>query len=140
MLKKYQLVLAVAAFIVNSKKQILIVEKSPYEMVDAGLWTVPGGKVRPDEHIIDALKREVEEEVGLTIKNYQWIGEDVFLSNNQYFHGEHFYCPVYDEEKIILEKRLLGYRWINKDEVGKYEFHPNITKEIKFVFSKFIKE
>lgn len=140
MLKKYQLVLAVAAFIVNSKKQLLIVKKSPYEMVDAGLWTVPGGKIRPEENIINGLKREVKEEVGLTIKSYQWLAEDVFFNNDQYFHGEHFLCRVADEKKeIILEKNLLDYRWITKKEIKNFEFHPNIAKEIKNILNKFIK-
>ena len=32
------------------------------------LWTLPGGKVRPKEPIEEALRREVEEEIGLKIR------------------------------------------------------------------------
>ncbi len=31
------------------------------------LWSLPGGKVRTDEAIKDALKREIFEEIGLTV-------------------------------------------------------------------------
>jgi ADP-ribose pyrophosphatase len=76
MLKKFYVVLAVGAFIIKNNK-LLIVKKSPYENIDAGLWTIPGGKIEKDEPIIDGLKREVKEEVNLEISDYQWLGEDV---------------------------------------------------------------
>lgn len=80
MLEKYNIVLAVAAFIKRDDGRILIVKKSPEEKVDGGLWTVPGGKVEPSEHIIDALKRETKEESNLEIESYGWLNEDVFES------------------------------------------------------------
>lgn len=33
----------------------------------AGYWEFPGGKVEPDEAILDALKREMQEELGIKV-------------------------------------------------------------------------
>ncbi|MBI3366721.1 NUDIX hydrolase [Candidatus Roizmanbacteria bacterium] len=131
MLNHYKIILAVGAFIMSSKKQILIVKKSPHEKVDGGLWTVPGGKVYQNEPLFNALKREVKEEVGLTIKKYQWIGEDVFENNKYWFHGQHFLCTVAKSSPVILEKNLLDYRWISRKDVKNFEFHPNIRKRLQ---------
>ncbi|MFA5136232.1 MAG: NUDIX domain-containing protein [Patescibacteria group bacterium] len=130
MYEKYPLVLAVASFIVDTRNRILIVEKSLHEKIDPGLWTVPGGKVMPHEHIISALKREVKEEVGLEIVSYTWIGEDVFMSDKTYFHGEHFLCKAKKTAPVKLEKNLVDFAWIYKEDISKYSFHPNIKKRL----------
>lgn len=125
-----KIILAVGAFIVKDhQSKILIVRKSPYEKIDGGLWTIPGGKVNPKEPIISALKREVKEEVGLTIKTYQWIGEDVFQSNSYWFHSQHFLCTVLPSD-IKLEKNLLDFHWLKKDEINNFDFPVNIKKRI----------
>lgn len=136
MLSKYLIILAVAAFIRDEKGRILIVKKSPEEKVDGGLWTVPGGKISPKENIIDGLIREVQEEVGLKISYCKWIGEDVFESGGHWFHGQHFICTVEDTIKIVLEKNLLEYKWISKEDVTQYEFHPNIKKRLLYLFNQ----
>lgn len=133
MYQKYSIILAVGAFIVNNKNQLLIVKKSPYEKVDPGLWTIPGGKVEPKEHIISALKREVFEEVRVKIENYQWIGENVFENNQYVFHAQHFLCKI-NQALIKLEKGLLKYQWINKQEIDEFKYHPNIKKRIKQIY------
>ena len=135
MLEKYLVILCVGAFIRDSEGKILIVKKSLEEKVDGGLWTVPGGKIEPEEHIIDGLKREVMEEVGLHISSYEWLNEDVFPSGGYYFHGHHYLCTA-EPGKIKLEQKLENYAWITKEDLDSYEFHPNIRKELDFVFSK----
>lgn len=130
MYDKYPIVLAVAAFIKDKNDKILIVKKSLHEQIDPGLWTIPGGKVRPEEPIVSALKREVEEEVGLQIDSFQWIGEDVFTSNDKFFHAQHFLCENVKVKKIKLEKNLIEFKWISKKELASYEFPPNIKKRL----------
>ena len=95
MYEKYNTILSVGAFIFNQNKELLIVKKSPKEQIDAGLWTIPGGKIYPQEHILVGLKREVLEEVGLEIESMKWIGEDVFQDRNSMFHAEHFICQTH---------------------------------------------
>ena len=129
MYEKYPIVLAVTAFI-NKKGKILIIKKSPLEQIDPGLWTVPGGKVKPEEPIIDALTREVEEEVGLRIKNYEWIGEDVFIGSGKYFHAQHFLCEPTIMQTIKLENKLEAFSWILKKDIKQYTFPINIKKRL----------
>ncbi|MFI5240210.1 MAG: NUDIX hydrolase [Candidatus Saccharimonadia bacterium] len=134
---KYLVVLAVAAFIVSPENEILIVKKIPGSHIDAGLWTIPGGKVEPDEGLITALIREVKEEVGFQIKNWNFIGEDVFLhgENSYYYHGLHFYCRVPNKPVVELEPgAFTDFAWVTHDKVKNYEFHPNILREIENVF------
>ena len=133
MYEHYLIVYCLGAFIVDERKRILIVKKSLRELIDAGMWVVPGGKVKPDENVIDALKREVKEEVDLSIKSYQWIGEDVFKVDNKYFHAAHFLCKAKSTEKVRLEKNLLEYRWITKKEVKNFKIPRNL--KMRFLLS-----
>ncbi len=136
MLKNYCVVLAVGAFIVN-KKKILIVKKSPNEFIDAGLWTVPGGKIYPEENIVNGLKREVKEEVNLEITDYQWIGEDVFENNSFIYHAQHFLCKTLNKN-VKLEKKLTEFHWLSKKELANFEFPINIKKRLKEIFTKYL--
>lgn len=137
MYEHYLIVYALGAFILDEKNRLLIIKKSSREQIDAGLWVVPGGKVKPDEHITDALKREVLEEVGLEIKSWEWIGEDVFKVGDKYFHAPHFVCRVKSTKKITLEKNMEEYRWITKKEMAKYPMPDGFLKQTINVFNKF---
>ena len=135
MYEKYISILAVGAFIFNEKDELLIVKKSPKEQIDAGLWTIPGGKVYPNEPILEALAREVKEEVRLDIITHTWIGEDVFVVSDRYFHAQHLQCTV-KSGPVILEAKLTEYEWIKGDNVKKYDFPLNIKNRINELFKK----
>jgi len=140
MYKHYLVVYCLGAFIIDEKKRLLIVKKSPNEAIDAGLWVVPGGKVKAEENVISALKREVKEETGLSVVSYQWIGEDVFKVDGKYFHAAHFFCKVKSTNKIKLEKSLLEYKWITKSQVSNFQIPKNLKKEILNVLSIWIRK
>jgi len=135
MLRKFYVILAIGAFILKDKK-ILIVKKSSLEKIDAGLWTVPGGKIEKNEPIIDGLKREIKEEVNLDVCNYQWIGEDVFDSNGFWFHVQHFLCQTKNSD-VKLEKNLTDFHWLKKAEIDNFNLPKNIKKRINEIFEKY---
>lgn len=133
MYKKYQIVLAVAAFIINKDNQLLIVKKSPYERIDPELWVVPGGKIKPKEKLINGLKREIKEEVNLDIVSYKWINENVFENHGFYFHAQHFLCKVKNIKEIKLEKSLTDYLFISKKDIKKYQIPQGLLETMKMI-------
>ncbi|WP_020420226.1 NUDIX domain-containing protein [Amycolatopsis sp. ATCC 39116] len=54
---------AVAAVVRNEAGEILMIERT-----DNGLWALPGGAQDLGESVVDAVRREVEEETGLTVE------------------------------------------------------------------------
>ncbi len=53
---------SVRALIVDTDDRVLLVR---FEFPDATVWALPGGGVEPDEEPLDALQRELAEELGL---------------------------------------------------------------------------
>lgn len=70
--KKYPRV-CVSAAIVNPEGRVLVTRRSE-KVWYPGTWCIPGGHVDGGEDWISALRKEVMEEVGLTIRNEVLIG------------------------------------------------------------------
>lgn len=78
--------------IFNPNKEILI-DKRPGHLEMGGWWEFPGGKVEENETVEQALKRELKEEVGITVKKCQ-----------PFFKTE-FTCP---DKLLILDAWQIG--------------------------------
>jgi len=58
--------LQVVCALIEQDGQVLCAQRSPI-MRHPGLWEFPGGKIQPNEEPIAALKREIFEELGVSI-------------------------------------------------------------------------
>ena len=64
----------VAAAVIERPDGSFLLAQRPAGKVYAGYWEFPGGKVDPGETAADALKREIHEELGITVlRAYPWI-------------------------------------------------------------------
>ena len=63
---------AACALVEDDDGRILLTRRAwePY----AGMWDVPGGFIGEQEHPLDALRRELLEETGLTVEPTEWYG------------------------------------------------------------------
>lgn len=57
--------MAVGAFAFDARGRLLLVQRG--RPPAQGLWSVPGGKVKWGETLVDACRREVQEETGIQI-------------------------------------------------------------------------
>ncbi|WP_374763733.1 NUDIX domain-containing protein [Yunchengibacter salinarum] len=55
------------AVVVSRDGKILVLRKS------SGLYDLPGGKLEPGEDLFDGLRREILEEIGLSVKRFTFI-------------------------------------------------------------------
>jgi 8-oxo-dGTP diphosphatase len=62
-----KLLLVVAAALVDVDRRVLLARRPKGKPLE-GLWEFPGGKMDPSERPEDALIRELNEELGITVK------------------------------------------------------------------------
>lgn len=63
----------VAAVIYNLERDAILLAKRPKHLHKGGLWEFPGGKVEVNEMPVDALARELNEELGIKVTEFHQL-------------------------------------------------------------------
>ena len=122
--KKEHIVTSVVAVIVDDEGRVLLTRRSIPPFQD--LWVMPGGKIDLGEPILEALKREVYEEVGLEIEVDGLI--DVFEhltpgDDNCHFVILYYRCRPLHLDVIHNEDEVAEAVWVSGSELSDYEIH-----------------
>ncbi len=109
----------VAALIVRNNS-VLICQRTKYQPM--GLkWEFPGGKIEPGEEAPQALRRELEEELGISAT----IGEKVTTAQHHYKKGGavelHFY-RVAEFEGELKNQIFEQIRWVDRRDLPRFDF------------------
>lgn len=100
----------VAAAIVRDGR--VYAARRPLHKREGGNWELPGGKVEPGESEVDALVREIAEELGCVVRPDARIGEsrvgDVRLCA--------YRCALVAGEPALTEH--IDARWLGASELG----------------------
>ena len=106
--------------IIINKNKILVAQRS-IQKEHPLKWEFPGGKIKVNENPIDALKREIKEELSVDVKKYK------FLLDYEYDYQDikkiHLYFYKIDEYvgkvRNIEHNQLL---WIQRNDLEKLDF------------------
>lgn len=101
--------------IVEKQEKILLIQREKGDFV--GLWAIPGGKVEECEHIDDAVKREMQEEIGIDMEFKEVLGISTEIMHDKNCTSLLYVChlAMNDEEKI--KNTEFKYKWFSKDEI-----------------------
>ena len=118
-----KIVLVVAAALVDSDGRVLIAQRPDGKQL-AGQWEFPGGKVEPGETPEMALIRELEEELGIVVKQ-ACLAPFVFASHT--YDTFHLLMPLYlirrwEGEPEAREHKAL--KWVRPNDMRNYEMPP----------------
>ncbi len=116
-------VLVVAAALVDSDGRVLIAQRPEGKQL-GGLWEFPGGKVEPGETPEIALIRELEEELGIVVKQ-ACLAPFVFASHT--YETFHLLMPLYlirrwEGEPEAKEHKAI--KWVRPNDMGNYPMPP----------------
>lgn len=89
---------------------------------DGGRWELPGGKVQPNESDAQALIRELDEELGITIEVTGSLGVSEYERPNLTIHLVGLLCRCVDGELEAREHTEL--RWARANELSTLDWAP----------------
>lgn len=114
----------VVGLVRNRQSQLLLCRMSPDRGVFPGQWGLPGGGIEPGETMEQALRREMQEELGIDIDD---IRPECFKDGRHtktfadgstrdvYMIFLLFHCRAVQEE-LDLNEEFSEYRWVREDE------------------------
>ena len=107
------------ATIYNTKtNKVLLLQRNDGNNV----WEIPGGKRENNEDIVDALKREVQEETDLIINEYKLVYVSPIFESHPVlkpFLNIGYLCFA-EESEISISNEHLDYKWVSVEELPNY--------------------
>ncbi|NRB40921.1 MAG: 8-oxo-dGTP diphosphatase MutT [Pseudomonadales bacterium] len=110
----------VAGIIWSQDKTEILISKRPDHLHKGGFWEFPGGKVEAAEQEVEALRRELQEELS------------VIFTESDFFQNIHFEYPektvdlnfyhVYGVGEKIVANEGQEWRWVKVAELTEYTF------------------
>lgn len=126
----------------------LIVKRADWEKAFPSKWTLPGGKLEISDYVLrkkdttdhwynvleDVLRREMLEEVGLTVENFGYVASMVYI------RSDGVPCVIVNlsasvkegiNEQINLCNALTEFAWVTLDEAKNYDLIEGIYGELE---------
>ena len=94
-----------------------------------GAWGLPGGKLEFGETLLDGMKRECMEELGLFPTFHRLIPLETFTSADSLFEYHTWICLVADEFVPTLNNEHLGYAWLDSGNFPR-PMHPGLWNTV----------
>ena len=117
--------------IIQKEDRFLFIKRSNYIDTAAGYWCPVSGRLEENETQIEALQREVKEEVGLSVKALKKICE-IPSHNNQFIL--HFWTTeIISGEASVASDEATDIRWVTLEQMK--QLHPVFDEDIQ-VFEK----
>lgn len=121
--------------IIQKTDTFLFIKRSDYTGVAAGYWCPVSGRVEENETQIEALEREVKEEVGLSVKAVKKFCE-IPTHDNQF--KLHFWTTeIISGEASVTSNEATDFRWVTLKQMK--QLAPVFEEDIR-VFEKLVND
>jgi isopentenyl-diphosphate Delta-isomerase len=112
---------AFSVFIFNSNGELLLQQRAKSKYHSAGLWTnTCCSHPRPNELVLDAAKRRLDEEMGLVLeleKKFDFIYKTPFDNDLTEHEFDHVFVGYTDNAPVINRDEVENYKWKSIEEI-----------------------
>ena len=112
----------------NTRRYLYLMRADPKH---PGSWGLPGGRVKSDETLLQAIHRECQEELGQMPSYHRMMPLEKFTTADLVFEYHTFFCTVGDEFQPVLNQEHLGYAWIDSGTWPR-PMHPGLWSTVNF--------
>lgn len=122
----------VKALIKNSRGEYLFMRRSTILATDVSepSWDIPGGRIEPDEYLPEALKREIQEEIGHEIQSTPDLiaAQDIFVPTKELHVVRLTYILNEDVDDIDLSEEHEEYVWVHESQLETVNAEPYLAE------------
>lgn len=106
---------------VDNLEEILLVRRGP-DQSGAGFWEFPGGKVENGETEIEALQREIQEELGLDLEVGSLVGTEIFDYGAKVIKLIVYRATVQNRKLVLSEHD--DFKWLHPLQIDVMSLSP----------------
>ena len=111
----------VGAIIENDNNEILCALRGP-EMTLPNYWEFPGGKIENGETKEEALKREIQEELGCVIEVFDHVEDTTYEYEKVIVRLETFKSKIISGTPMLTEHAEI--KWVSREELPSLNWAP----------------
>lgn len=131
-LEKGEFILGIQAIIINSKKQILISQRSELKEKLPLKWECNGGALLSDEEALDGLIREIYEELGIKLLKEDAIFLKTVKNSYRFKDIYLFKKDIKIEELKYTDGEVIDAKWVDINEFIKMFNDGEIVYNVDF--------
>ncbi|HET6747166.1 MAG TPA: NUDIX hydrolase [Candidatus Saccharimonadales bacterium] len=128
-----KLQVGVKILIQNNNQQFLFIRRAQaFAGEDVPHWDIPGGRIEPEEPLLEALAREIKEETGLSIDNSPQLqaAQDIFVSHAD-LHVVRLTYLAHGEGKPKISDEHQEVAWMTQSEALSTSIDPYIREVLE---------
>lgn len=115
--------------VINQDKKILILERGPTAPWMPNRYCLPGGRLEPNEELIECAARELGEETGIFIVDHKnLIPYNIRYSSD---YSKIVFVTTMNDPVVTLNWEHDSYAWVGREESSRYDLVPGTRATIK---------
>lgn len=111
----------VAVAIITDENNRILVTQRAMNVPQGGFWEFPGGKLEPQETPEQAMQREIQEELGIEVKEYSYLGHIEHQYPDKLVQLIVFHVSQFTGVPVCLAGQL-GLQWLARKEFDPEQF------------------